>query len=72
MENQTRGRGRPTKTPDRIRSARVIAQLLPAELDTVIATARERRLSRSDLLRAGLRAIGVELLDEHYRVPPTD
>ena len=64
--------GRPPKDPGTVRAAKAICYLLPAEAPIVEQAARVRSMSVSDTLRAGLRSLGVQLIDEKYRIPAHD
>jgi len=61
--------GRPRKPPGTVRSISARGYLLPAERPAVEEAARARRLSVSDLVRAGLRSLGVQLIDQDHRSP---
>lgn len=63
-------RGRRPNGEGRVREVRAVCYLLPSENPIVDAAARARGLSRSDLLRAGLVALGVQLATVQARQPP--
>jgi hypothetical protein len=62
-------RGRPKSAPGRVRGERAVCYLLPGEVPAVEAEEERRGLSRSDLLRAGLVALGVRLESLPARKP---
>lgn len=62
-------RGRKPNAAGRVRLARAVCYLLPVEVPIVDEAARDRKMSRSDLLRAGLSAIGVKLETVEARKP---
>jgi len=62
-------RGRPRKPAGSVRSISARGYLLPSERPAVEEAARARHLSVSDLVRAGLRSLGVHLIDQEYREP---
>lgn len=62
-------RGRKPNAPGTVRSKWATCYLLESEVPIVAAAARERGLSQSDLLRAGLVALGVPLSQVEPRKP---
>jgi hypothetical protein len=62
-------RGRKPKPAEQIKSARIKVLFRASEIALVEAAARDRGLSRSDLCRAGLRALGVPLEFARARKP---
>jgi hypothetical protein len=65
-------RGRPPQPAGTIRAAKAVCYLLTTEIPIIRAAARMRGYSVSDLLRAGLRSLGIEMIDEKYREPARD
>jgi hypothetical protein len=56
-----RGAGRIAWPASTVKGEREVCMFRPAERKNFIHEAKERKLSRSNLLRAGLRALGIQL-----------
>lgn len=60
-KHNPRGAGRKPLPEGKVRGARAVCWLRPDEKETVTEHARKRGQSESDMLREGLRALGVPI-----------